>query len=234
MNTQKLAKQLKKELTRNPKKTAALALVSVVALWFWAPLATKWLGGAKKPKRPVAAAAVVETPAVAPPAVAGATATPQIAWDKLLEQIAADQHMASATVDATGRDPFAVTATEQSQTLAPANPAAAAAVGAPAISSDPTPESLGLTLQGTLVAGHMRQATVNGKRYREGSRIKLAPQAGSAANGPPIEFEVTQIEARQVTLARNGKEYSLALKLQPLGEGEQLTFGTYSSAPESE
>ncbi len=233
MNTQKLAKQLKKELTRNPKKTAALALVSVVALWFWAPLATKWFGGAKKPKRPVAAA-VAETPAVEPPAAAGPASTPQIAWDKLLEQIAADQRMASATVDATGRDPFAVTATEQSQAVAPANPAAAAAVGAPAISSDPTPESLGLMLQGTLVAGNMRQATVNGKRYREGSRIKLAPQAGSATSGPLIEFEVTQIEARQVTLARNGKEYSLALKLQPLGEGEQLTFGTYSSAPESE
>lgn len=232
MNTQKLAKQLKKELTRNPKKTAALALVSVVALWFWAPLATKWLGGSKKPKRPVAAA--VATPVETPTAEAGTTPTPHVAWDKLLERIAADERMASATVDVKGRDPFAVTAVEQSQTLMVQSPAATAAVGAPAISSDPTPESLELTLQGTLVAGQMRQATINGKRYREGSRIKLAPPAGSATNGPPIEFEVTQIEARRVTLARNGKEFTLALKIQPLGEGEQLTFGAISTAPQSE
>lgn len=230
MNTQKLAKQLKKELTRNPKKTAALALVSVVALWFWAPLATKWFGGAKKPKRPVAAA--VATPVVAPAAEAGKTPTPHIAWDKLLERIAADERMASATVDAKGRDPFAVTAIEQSQVVVAASPTTT--VGAPMFSSDPTPESLGLILQGTLVAGQMRQATVNGKRYREGSRIKLAPHAGSTTSGPPLEFEVKQIEARRITLARNEKEYTLALKLQPLGDGEQLTFGAISAAPQSE
>lgn len=240
MNASKLAKQLQKELTRNPKKTAVLGLVTLVAIWFWGPLIWKYTAGGKKakakPKQAAAATAVAgaSTPAAAPVSEAK-PAAPRINWEQLLEQIAQDPRMQTATTPRGQRDPFSLTAAEllaqQQQQQAERDAAAALPVAgatAPVRAvpvTDPTPDSLGLVLQGTLVSHTSRKATISGRTYRPGDVVRIAPAAGAEnTTAPTIEFTVEQIERRRVVLERNDKQYELALVKESLAEGDELTF----------
>lgn len=234
MNASKLAKQLKKELTRNTKKTVALGLVTLVALWFWAPLVIKWFGGNSN-KKPKAVAAAVETPvAVSADPATEATAPkalPTIAWNLLIDHIAKDELMATATLPASARDPFALTAMEQ-QEVAASTPAAvpdASGVVTATVRVDATPGELGLKLEATLVTGRSRRSVISGKTYREGDVVRIAsvanPAAGTSATTEAIEFVVKSVEQARVVLVRNDKEYPLVLKRESLEGDDQLTVG---------
>jgi hypothetical protein len=242
----KLAKQLKKELTRNPKKTIALGLVTVVALWFWAPLAWKWMGNdPKKAKRKAAVAAAqaaaAETPTNATEGTPKPAPAPKFVWDKLLEHMARDERMATAVLPAKARDPFATTELEEQLVVAqPAytvGPAAARTVPL----ADPEPQALGLVLEGTMLSPRMQRATISGKTYRPGGIVKAvatsAPsdvasaEESAASQRRLITFQLELIEAHRVVLTRNGKQYPLVLKREALIEDEQLSLdGSASSA----
>jgi hypothetical protein len=236
VKTDKLAKQLKKELTRNPKKTIALGLVTVVALWFWAPLIWKYCGGSKSSaeKAPVADAAPIAAQPATDPNNKGPAPTPKIDWDKLLERIAADERMLSAILPKGARDPFATTEQEEKVVVANSTPDAAGNAAKPVTLSDPDPVALGLVLQGTFVSSRTQRATISGKTYRVGSAVKVA--ASTAQQGSPdgsqsqaaeqklIAFQLDLIDVRRVVLSRNGKQYTLAIKRPSLNEEEQLTL----------
>jgi hypothetical protein len=241
MNADKLAKQLKKELTRNPKKTAALGLVTLVALWFWAPLAWKWIGGdpKKKARRAAAELAQANAPPVVDPAIAPentSPALPKIAWTTLLERMEKDEHMDSAILPPQARDPFAMTPSEEQLVAATPQPTDGSLTPSHIALAEPTPEAMGLTLEATLVSRHSLRATISGKTYRVGDTVKVstaaAPEAPDATTAMPakgVEYQLESIESQRVVLSRQGKDYPLVLKREALTEDEQLTFGSFSS-----
>jgi hypothetical protein len=236
VKSDKLAKQLKKELTRNPKKTIALGLVTVVALWFWAPLVWKYAGGGSKKSKAGGKAAVAEAaPAAAQPAAEiakGPAPAPKIDWDKLLEHIADDERMLSATLPKGARDPFAPSAQEEQVVAAQPVPDATGESVKPVTLSDPDPKALGLVLQGTFVSQRTQRATISGKTYATGAAVKViaaSAQPNDASSNAKTEqkliaFQLDLIEARRIVLSRNGKQYTLALKPPSLNEEEQLTL----------
>src|ERR1700681_3555557 len=61
--------KLRREIAANPKKAGILALLLIVAIWFWAPLLGKWFG---KPETDVKDGASTRNTAMASPA-AGAS-----------------------------------------------------------------------------------------------------------------------------------------------------------------
>jgi hypothetical protein len=225
VNTAKLAKTLKKELTRNPKKTAALGLATLVALWFWAPLMWKYFAGS--PKKSVAKAEAVQNspPANAPVATPAPTdkqaekaAKIIIAWDKLIEKLEQDEQMRTAALPPNSRDPFVVTKVEQ-QVVASVPSDVGTALAPAAEPTDLTPRAAGLVLEGTLISSHGKRAMISGKLYREGEAVRLpkgAAPATPAAEAAPKEDKTTQfrvetIAPRRVVLVRDDKRYELAL-----------------------
>lgn len=241
MTTDKLARAIKKELTRNPKKTVALALVTLVALWFWAPLAWKWCGGdaGKKARKAELAAAreAKSAPSAAnKPAVTDApTAAPlvKVDWDKMLARMAQDPQMQTATLANPGRDPFVATRVEQ-QAVAEANTqedgndqtankATAKATG--------TPADYGLLLQGTLITSKQPKATINGKTYGIGDVVTMKPGSdGAGGSSRGVSFELIEIAPRRIVLRHENQTYEVKLNTSSLAEGDVLTFGSQASS----
>jgi hypothetical protein len=201
-----LTTRLAKELRRSPKKTAVLALMAVVALWFWAPLAWKWIApqasdaaatAAPSPTTDGAVAAV--TTAVAP----SAPAQPEFDWRELSAMLQQDPLLSSAATHEKLADPFAkpVAVEEQTnvegETTEPAAPIAQAA---------PTPEQLGLVLASTITGGRRAVATINGKSCRVGDVIVVP------GNGIDHELTVIGITASAVTLAAGDQTHVLTTK----------------------
>ncbi len=245
MKANKLAKQLKKELTRNPKKTAALAMVSIVALWFWGPLVWKWMAiagdGTDSPQVAAAKPLAPGTPPPATPSAAEDAASAiekkirKFTWDKLLSRMTHDDRMQPATLAALPRDPFAMSAAEQTivESLPPGD---TNNTSSPRVTpAEPTPESLGLKLEGTLVTNQRRRATISGEDYLEGDLVTIdanTTTGATAAPGPTpgkqagVEFLLELVEPRRVILSRHDKQYELMLTRATLSGHDKLNFGT--------
>ncbi len=240
MNADKLARAAKKELTRNPKKTIALGLVTLVAVWFWVPLAWKWLGGdASKAKSRKAAqvAAKVENALPSNTSKAGeiepevVPSVTKVDWEELLSRMARDPRMQTAALVTAGRDPFLATNVEK-QAVAEANAVEAengnvSAVAAPV---ELTPENVGLVLQGTLITSRNPQATINGKAYGVGDKVTVKADATGSARLKDTEFEVLEIAPRRVVLRHENRTYEVILGGAALAEGDVLKFGSQASS----
>ena len=222
MKYRKLAKQLRREFVANPKKGALLGLLGVVALWFWAPMVWGWIA----PEEPVAEVTPVAsaTPATTESGPAAATnktaAEPNYDWQKLAQWIDNDPRMSPTELrhggtfskiwrwwplsDSTSqqRDPFripqALAARAQSETETEQD-------DEPEIAVDVTPESLGLSLSGTLVGRDRAVARIGGRTYRTGNSIALTK------NGQQIVFELVEVHPRRVVLQRNGSQFELCI-----------------------
>ena len=213
MKLDKLAKQLRRDLAANPKKAAALGLMALVALYFWAPLAWGWISpqGGKKSAQPLA---LILTDDPEQPTQAAKRRASQFRWEKVRQLVAADARMASAALDRSWLDPFTP------QSPPPEAAAAPTGIGAAPITakSDLTPDQAGIVLSGVLVGGKRRMATINGETYGEGSTIKIAKEGLFSA----VEFRLARITRRGVELERNGKTYPLLLDEPELAHGDQI------------
>ncbi|MCE9547654.1 MAG: hypothetical protein K8T25_19465 [Planctomycetia bacterium] len=215
MNLQKLVKKIRHEAKANPGKAGLLALVTVVALWFWAPLLSGWFSTAK----PEAAAPAVPAPAtgnvaaVAAPGVvaAASAAAPTYKWQDVMGKIRQDHMMKPAAPLVGTRDPFAE--------AMPPKPKVEAQSEAPKIVKLDA-ESLGLVLTSTLIGPRQNVATINGRTY-------ALPRGGSQANSRPVQVVVDQqgqtlklnlllVEPTRVLLEYEGQRFSLALKEKKL------------------
>jgi len=208
----KLAKQLRRDLAANPKKAAALGLMALVALYFWAPLAWRWISpqGGKKSAQPLA---LILTDDPEQPSQSAKRRGSQFRWEKVRQLIAQDARMAAAALERSWTDPFAPQAP-------PATTAAPAGIGASptAAVSEFTPDQAGFVLSGVLVGGKRRMATINGETYGEGSTIKIAKEGLFAA----VEFRLARITHKGIELERNGKTYALLLAEPELAHGDQI------------
>ena len=118
MSASKFTKKLKKELLRNPKKSAILAFGLAAAVYFWIPLVGKWMGwGEKVVAKPGPAAATPASPKVVAPsgmptlpelaALAAAKSPQAVRWDELLQALKNDELASPGKLSATGQNPFA-------------------------------------------------------------------------------------------------------------------------------
>jgi hypothetical protein len=202
--------KLSKELRRSPKKTAVLALMGVVALWFWAPLAWKWFA----PQSTSAAAAPTPPPTVngspVVPAFGAATSTtpaavPAMNWKELADLLQHDPLLSSARLHEKIRDPFAVAPgekeTSDKETESKELALAAAVAVAPL-----TPEQLGLAVSSAIAGGSASVATINGRACCVGDVIVVPNDHAQ------YEFTITSIEGGEVTLASSTETYKLAIR----------------------
>jgi hypothetical protein len=200
----RLIKKLRREIKSSPKKAAVLALLSVVALWFWAPLAAKWFGKSETDGKNVGPVAVTNPQpsntknaganmaGLVPDAAAVKPTFPRRPWQQLLSWIEQDLRMSPATDLESGRDPFHPIEEKKNKPLAVATE-----------KPDVTPDDAGLALRSTIVGGDQKTALIGREIYREGETIVATRGEG--------EFRLVEIRPREVVLERSGKLYRLGL-----------------------
>jgi hypothetical protein len=208
--------KLRREIKANPKKAAILALLLVVAIWFWVPIMAKWFSNPDSdmtaPANARAAAGKVATPSATANAAGNPTNTaatiaptqtaapsskrklPLRPWKQLAAWIEHDPRMTPATELAGGRDPFAT----RPATTAQAKPTETAPEP-----PDVSPTAAGLVLTSTIVGGGHKLALISNEVYREGATVSGAQDER--------EFRIVEIRPREVVLSRKGKLYILGL-----------------------
>jgi hypothetical protein len=209
----KLVKQLQREAAGNPKKTAVLGLMALVALYFWAPLLWQWLvpsGEQKKPVNKGEIALILTDDPAEPSQQARARKANRFRWDKVRQAIQSDQHMVSAAFDAGWADPFGG-AVAVTPTL-PTSPVAEVAA------TDIGPGEAGLVLTSVLIGARQRTATINGETYREGDLVTAGPADATQS----IVFRLARIGSREVDLERNRRTFTLELQLPKLASGDEI------------
>lgn len=217
MNLGKLTKRLRKELVANPKQAAVLAVVCVVALWFWGPLLLKWF----RPKGTEETA----TPDVAATNPEVAVSAPQerpVSWLEVQARRDADPLARSASRNQAARDPFATLQTaavasdegEGSEEETESTPAAV-------IEQLAEPAKVGLVLQSIAYSRSRRFAQISGKTVKEKDELTLGSQVeGVSATGPKLVAKVVSIGRSEVTLEIRGQEVQLKLQPKLLSENE--------------
>ena len=214
MKLDKLVKQIRRDASANPKKAAALGLMLLVALYFWAPLVGKWLGNSgKKPVRTENASLILTDDPAEPTSQTKGKSAAKFRWERVRQLIRSDPHMTTATFDTTWIDPFA--AREQPPPGAAASPAAGDAATASALG----PHEAGLTLTSIAIGSQRRMATISGDTYRENEMVVVGGKDNAAAG---MEFRVVRIGPQSVDLERGGRTFTLELSKPKLGRGDRI------------
>jgi hypothetical protein len=213
MNLGKLTKRLRKELLAHPKQAAVLAIVCLVACWFWSPLLLKWFSG----NAAVATAPLKADLTVSSNQVAATNEEQKHSWIEIHRWREADPLAHPFSLPAGSRDPFesrkpaiADQVADQAKTKNPE----------PTVENVPLrPDGLGLKLEAIVYGGSRRLAQINGQTVKENDEVTLAGETKQAA-GPKIVGRVLEIRSNEVLLDFSG--YPILLSLQPkvLGRGE--------------
>ena len=205
MSLNKLARQLRREAMANPKKAAILAVLALVAVYFWGPLVWGWVApeqaSGEPPNGKDEAAAepgtLANTASTQPqePPEKEQTACPY-PWTQLDEWMRGDP-MTTPAEDLTGwRDPFA-------SDLAGAG--GDEHEGAQAAVPQVTPESLGVELSGTLIGPRRRVALIGGKAYRAGQTVTIDHA------GRPVDLKLIEVHPRRIVLEWEGNRFDLVI-----------------------
>jgi hypothetical protein len=220
VNLTKLTSQLRRDMAASPQKAAALGLMVVVALYFWAPLVWRWLplGGESSGKADVSTLILTDEPAAK--AASTEPRTPAFRWEKVRQLVREDTRMKPATFDAAWHDPFGKPAPEPA--TAEAEPMVSIAQ-TPALEPEPTPEreltTASLTLGGILIGPRSKVATINGEPCHEGDSLSVLD-----ANDKSVQHQVriTRIMRQQVELESRGHTLTLELASPRLSQGDSL------------
>ncbi len=229
MKLDKLVKQLRRDLLANRKKAAILGLMVLVALYFWAPLAWKWIAPTgKKTAKADASSLILEDDPAEPKATKRSGSAATFKWEKVRDLMANDSRMASAAFNAAWRDPFAVPITElppveTTPTTTPGTETErAVATSAPAKSEA---EQIGLKLASVAIGPRGRSAIISGETYREGETIRIK---GNESGVPTAEFVVVRIDRQGVEIERAGRTLRLEFEKSKLAHGDEFGRATAS------
>ena len=202
--SQRILKKLRREAAANPKKAAILGMLSLAALYFWAPLVRQWTAPGQNAASSAAAPAVMPVASAAPmaggimtPAGAAAPLPANLHWRELAAAIDRDPRMQPVKPKQgsnAARDPFVAPQAAVAEELGPATEELA--------EEAKTPDELGLVLSSTIVGATRRTAVVNGKVYGPGRELH-------AEDG--VVFVVKQIEPWGIVLERAGRRFELEL-----------------------
>ncbi|MDP6442881.1 MAG: hypothetical protein QF805_03720 [Pirellulaceae bacterium] len=211
----KLAKRLTTDLKRSPLKTGFLAIMTVVAIYFWAPLVGSIFG---KEKNAAATKAQPTVATSATPATAATTAanaavtqtesttksTSAMTWQNILKQRDDDETLRPRAV-AVERNPFVWTTAALA--VIEANSPSPAVIAEASPQAELSPSDVGLQFRGSMIGARRRVATINGRSYLEGSMV----EADSQLDGE-VSFLLARVLADKVVLERNGREFELPLR----------------------
>lgn len=208
MSFERTVKQLRRELTANPKKAAVLGVMFLVAAYFWAPLVAGWF---KSPSYPAAAKEPDPNADMLPQfqsniaaRLAGAPAKveepPQWSWQQLLAQLGQDPLKQSHAFGKDVRDPFHDVQTE---------PKPKAELEAPVVAKAVSTADLGLTLTSTIIGTSRRTAVINGQSYGKGDTIALGDDENS------VVLKVVDIQPRRAVVQRGQERFELKLPAGP-------------------
>ena len=223
MNLDKLTKQFRRDMAANPKKAALLGLMVVVALYFWGPLAWKFLAAAQSKQRSTADMAsliLTDDPVDVAQPGKGGRGTSKFRWDKVRQLIRQDARMVSATFDTDWIDPFGKGSSDMREVVVetpPEDPAIAAAAAAASLAIEP--KDLGIVLGAVMIGPRTRVATINGESCREGDKISITPKGDQTST---IEFRLHRIMRQSVQLEINGRIFTLELTPPKLGNGDEF------------
>lgn len=222
VNLDKLTKQLRRDMAANPKKAALLGLMVVVALYFWGPLAWKFVAAAQSKQRSTADMAsliLTDDPAEASQPGKGGRGSSKFRWDKVRQLIRQDARMVSAKFDADWIDPFGKGNTDKREVVVEDSAEDPAIAAAAAASLAIEPKDLGIVLGGVLIGPRTRVATINGESCREGDEISITPKGEPTST---IVLHVHRIMRQSVQLEFNGRIFTLELTPPKLGNGDQF------------
>lgn len=220
VNFEKLVKQLRRDMTANPKKAAALGLMVLVALYFWGPLIGNWVTASREKrssKVDMAALILTDDPAE-PTQQTKARGGAKFRWEKVRQLIEDDPHMRPAVFDPTWTNPFGRSAVLAAMESTMAESAKALATAAPeSVTTDPA--ELNLVLNGIFIGAKSRVATINGEPCYEGDVVRLADKENPAA---AHQVRVARIQRKSVVLDVNGQPFTLELSTPQLARGDEI------------
>lgn len=212
MKLGKLSKRLRKELLANPKQAAVLAVVCLVAIWFWSPLLLKWYRG--KTAAPPTATGTSEPAA---PLAAVAKEARQYSWLQVQAWRSADPLTRPAPLPAEARDPF-----RSLQVVARSNKQdddSGAEREQTVAEQQVAPEKLGLVLQAIVYGGSRRLAQISGRTVQENDEIRLGVKK-ETSTAAEIVGRVTTIHPNEVVLDIGGNTVRLRLQSKLLSHGD--------------
>lgn len=210
----KLAKTFRRDLAANPIKAGVLGVLLLGGMYFWGPLAWKWVGKGRSIAAPNAAMASVpalelagETSLAVPAASENVTFNEApIAWQEIRKRREMDPLAQSADYHPQWNQIF--------QT-APVTPVAEQpAEVIPKTEEEIDPRDLGFVLQGVLVGPKSKKAIINGVVYCERDMIPVSQGADISASEdaqPVVEFRLIRVSRKVVELERGGKIWQLKL-----------------------
>ena len=212
MNLDNLSKKIRRELARSPKKSAALAVMTLVAVYFWVPIIGGWLK--KEETAPTPPPTAPEQSVAATSSQPQQQSTQRYQWHQIEEWMQADPARKPGELLVDSRHPFVDLVelarleeqehakTERSQ-------------------SELAVENLKLTLTNTIVGGRARRATINGILYAEGDKLRVNPNAQSKEL---IETDIVieAIHKSQVILSQEDYKHTVSLSHVTLATGDQI------------
>lgn len=198
MSQQNLVDRLRREIKRDPKKAGALGLMFLVAIYFWAPLVSGWMGSSRPADMPPTASTAT-TPTVPATTENTTAAKPTneakpVSWQELIAWQDEDPRRAPATLVAS-RDPFH--AVEKVVEQKPVDEKPEKKIEAKSM------DQVGLVLSSTLVGPRSSLARINGKTYHTGQAVRVQYE------GERVAFQVKEIHPRRVVLERDGTRFEL-------------------------
>jgi hypothetical protein len=216
----KLTSQLRRDIAASPQKAAALGLMIVVALYFWAPLIWGWIParGEGSGKVDMSKLVLTDEPAARPAGNAPRTAA--FRWEKVRQLVREDARMKPAAFDAAWYDPFGKPAPEPAPAEAEPMPATAQTpVTEPERTPEPELTAASLVLGGILIGPRSKVATINGEPCHEGDSLTVTD-----ANDKSVQHQVriARITRQQVELESNGHTLTLELASPRLSQGDSL------------
>lgn len=197
----RLIKQLRREISANPKKALFLGLLILVALYFWAPLVCGWFTEDDSPATTAAADAEAELPSAAP--AQPKTPPEQEAeglrhpWQQLVHWMDNDPRTLPAILPPEQRDPFLSPKPQVAEEDTQDKPKT--------VPPETTPEGLGMVLSSTIIGPRRRLARISGKTYKLGQSVTLEK------DGQQVTFKLVELHPRRVVLEREGKRFDLKI-----------------------
>ena len=210
----KLAKILRREMAANPMKAGVLGVLLLGGMYFWGPLAWKWLT-----KKGIPAAPSTVGGSIATTEHASGTPTSEqaaadridlteitIAWQEIQRQREADPLARSADYRPQWDQTFQVTAvipaTERNDDAESKK------------QENRGPQELGLVLQGVFIGSHSKKAVISGKVYREGDLIAASQRSDTTSDNDrqsEVDFQLVHVFRKMVEVKRAGKTWQLKL-----------------------